>query len=177
MAPDNLQAPWRIDYIRKLDQPADVSPASGSTGCFLCDAAKPDNTPEDDARQYVLLRDERGVLMLNRYPYTNGHLLAAPLQHIAELDAMTPAQRAGLMELANLGCQALRATSNPQGFNIGMNLGRCAGAGVPGHAHLHIVPRWAGDANFMQAVGGVRVIPQSLEDSYAQLKEALAGLP
>lgn len=166
----NLWAPWRIDYIRGLE------PASGGAdkpGCFLCDAASPDPSPEDMDRRLLLINDDRGVLMLNRYPYTNGHLLVAPHDHVGDLSDLTPAARAGLMELAELGGRLLRQTMNPQGLNIGMNLGRSAGAGVPGHLHLHVVPRWQGDVNFMDVVGGIRVIPQAIEESYAALKEAL----
>lgn len=114
--------------------------------------------------------------MLNRYPYTNGHLLAAPHEHIGDISDLSPAQRSGLMELSELGGRLLRTAMQPQGLNIGMNLGRCAGAGLPGHAHMHIVPRWNGDVNFMQTIGQVRVIPQALEASYQMLKEAMVAL-
>lgn len=166
----NLWAPWRIDYIRGLD-----SEKSGgdSPTCFLCEAGKVGQSPEDMDRQLILRSDERGVLMLNRYPYTNGHLLVAPHDHVADLSDMTATTRTGLMELTELGGRLLRHTMNPQGLNIGMNLGRSAGAGVPGHLHMHVVPRWQGDVNFMDVVGGVRVIPQAIEASFAALKEAL----
>eukprot|EP00752_Nemacystus_decipiens_P016097 g14393.t1 len=121
----------------------------------------------------ILLIDERGALMMNRYPYSNGHLLIAPKKHVADISDLSPAERAGLMELADLGCRLLRKTMHCQGVNMGMNLGRCAGAGVPGHCHMHLVPRWNGDSNFMQVVAGARVIPQALEESYAMLLEAL----
>ena len=123
----------------------------------------------------ILLSDERGTLMLNRYPYTNGHMLAAPHDHVGDISDMTAVQRAGLMELCEHGSRLLRKTMNPQGINIGMNLGRCAGAGLPGHAHMHVVPRWSGDVNFMQTIGQVRVIPQALEESFRMLKAAMPG--
>ncbi|MFP4145421.1 MAG: HIT family protein [Phycisphaeraceae bacterium] len=171
MTHTTIWAPWRIDYIRGLDESApDIE---DSTGCFLCDAGRADLPGEDREKLLVLASDERGVLLMNRYPYTNGHLLAAPREHLADLDEMTPDQRAGLMELAALGQRALKQTMNPQGINLGMNLGRCAGAGLPGHAHLHIVPRWSGDVNFMEVVGQVRVIPEALQRSYKQLKDAI----
>jgi ATP adenylyltransferase len=166
----NLWAPWRIDYIQGLD-PQQPKPAG--PGCFLCDAVEPNLTADQLHERLVLVRDARGVLMMNRYPYTNGHLLAAPTAHAPDLSDMTAEQRAGLMELAELGGRLLQRAMNAQGLNIGMNIGRCAGAGVPGHLHLHIVPRWAGDVNFMEVTGRVRVIPQALEESYRALREAL----
>jgi ATP adenylyltransferase len=171
MRHENLWAPWRLSYIKGLD--SFEQDQGDSPGCFFCDACRPELTPEQQQQQLILLRDNRGVLMLNRYPYTNGHLLAAPLEHVGDLNDLTPNQRAGLMELAALGQRVLSAAMSPQGFNIGMNLGRCGGAGVPGHMHLHVVPRWNGDVNFMQVVGGVRVIPQALEESYQSLKDMI----
>jgi len=167
----NLWAPWRIGYLEGLaddtaDQPEDRT-------CFLCEAVRDGLSESQLSDRLVLVSDQRGVLMLNRYPYINGHLLAAPRRHVGDLADLTPTQRADLMELAVLGQQALRQVMNPQGFNIGMNLGRCAGAGVPGHAHLHVVPRWHGDVNFMRVVGEVRVIPQALATSYSALKKAV----
>lgn len=185
----NLWAPWRISYLKGLDH-AGAQASAGSTPaqhavhpqpkghapddrCFLCDAADPHLTYDQRAQRLVLCRHDHGILLLNRYPYTNGHLMVAPPEHIAELDEMTPDQRAGLMELAALAQRLLRATMNPHGLNLGMNLGRCAGAGVPGHAHLHVVPRWHGDVNFMDAVAGVRVIPEALARTYDQFRAAL----
>ncbi len=169
----NLWAPWRIGYIQGLESSARETSRDSGAGCFLCAAADNRSSETDRDDQLVLLRDERGVLMLNRYPYTNGHLLAGPLDHVADLSDLAPEARAGLMELAELGGRLLRKVMNPQGLNIGINLGRCAGAGVPGHLHMHIVPRWHGDVNFMDVVGGVRVIPQAIEESFAALKGAL----
>lgn len=191
MTRENLWAPWRIDYIKGLDPAADPgSPAPDaadpdrdaaptgkpSCGCFLCDLADDDLTEDRYPHALLLLRDPRGMLLLNRYPYTNGHLLIAPTEHLADLTNMTPRQQTDLMTLTDLACRTLQAAMNPQGMNVGMNLGRCAGAGVPGHAHLHVVPRWHGDANFMQVLADVRVVPQSLDNTYAQLKDALDKL-
>lgn len=167
---NNLWAPWRIGYIQGLgpEEPADK-------GCFLCDCAE----AEGDARckeQLILLKDERGIILLNRYPYTNGHLLVAPFAHVGELSDLAPEQRHGLIDLADLGCRVLKRAMNPQGFNVGVNIGRCAGAGVPGHIHLHVVPRWAGDVNYMQTLGGVRVIPQAMDEAYDQLSRAIAAI-
>lgn len=170
----NLWAPWRMSYIRKLAASPD-KPA-GDAGCFLCNAAQVTTGSRQAIEQLVLLRDERGLLMLNRYPYTNGHLLVSPLVHVGELSDLTSQQRANVMELTELGTRLLKAAINPQGVNIGINMGRCAGAGVPGHLHVHLVPRWNGDTNFMHTVGRVQVIPQALEESFAYLSEVLAGL-
>ncbi len=161
-------------YISGLD--ADEAPTDRDGGCFLCDATADDISDVERDRLLVLKRDERGVLMLNRYPYTNGHLHAAPHEHVRDISDLSAGQRAGLMELCDLGVRLLRKTMNPQGINLGMNLGRCAGAGLPGHAHMHIVPRWNGDVNFMQTVGQVRVIPQALDESFTLLKGALTSI-
>jgi ATP adenylyltransferase len=161
-------------YISGLD--ADEAASGSAEGCFLCDAAVEGLDDAQHENLLVLLRDKRGVLMLNRYPYTNGHLLAAPHAHVGDISELTPAQRAGLMELCELGSRLLRKTMNPQGINIGMNIGRCAGAGLPGHVHMHIVPRWNGDVNFMHTVGQVRVIPMALEASFKMLKDALGSM-
>lgn len=160
-------------YISGLDAGDSPSDTAGGSGCFLCDAADESLGEEDLVRMLVLKRDERGILMLNRYPYTNGHLLAAPHEHVGDISDLTADQRAGLMELCELGSRLLRETMQTQGINIGMNLGRCAGAGLPGHVHMHVVPRWNGDVNFMQTVGQVRVIPQALEESFSMLKSRL----
>ncbi|MEM6751080.1 MAG: HIT domain-containing protein, partial [Planctomycetota bacterium] len=137
------------------------------------DAVRGDLTPQEAQDRLVLLCDHRGALMLNRYPYANGHLLAVPHAHVPSLSSLTPEARTGLMELAALAERLLTRAMHAQGVNLGMNLGRCAGAAEPGHIHLHAVPRWSGDVNFMQATGGLRVIPQALEDSYQRLREAL----
>ncbi len=164
----NLWAPWRISYLEGLGEPP-----VGDAGCFLCDTAKAELTAESRAKHLLLLRDERGMILLNRFPYTNGHLLVAPAAHVADLSDLAAAERHGLIDLADVANRLLKGALNAQGVNLGMNLGRCAGAGVPGHAHLHAVPRWHGDVNFMEVVGGVRVIPQALERSYERLRDEL----
>lgn len=171
----NLWAPWRMAYIRSL-APGTQPEESGR--CFLCAAAEATVTPGSDAarERLVLHRDDFGVILLNRFPYTNGHLLIAPLEHIAELSDLTREQRGGLMELTDHACRILRAAVNPQGMNVGVNLGRCAGAGLPGHVHVHVVPRWNGDTNFMAVVGDVRVVPEALDKSYDILAAAHATL-
>ena len=173
MRHQNLWAPWRISYLKGLvDTPGSTE---GKDDCFLC-AAFRDMDESEKRERMILLVDERGALMMNRYPYSNGHLLIAPKKHVADISDLSPEERAGLMELADLGCRLLRKTMHCQGVNMGMNLGRCAGAGVPGHCHMHLVPRWNGDSNFMQVVAGARVIPQALEESYEMLCEAMEEL-
>jgi len=166
-----------MSYLKSLaDDPATPPGEPGPpsiTGCFLCDAVLPDQSDEQKHNMLVLLCDERGVLMMNRYPYSNGHVLVAPHQHAADISDLTPQARAGIMELADLASRAMRQALNCQGINLGMNLGRSAGAGVPGHCHMHLVPRWNGDVNFMQVVAGARVIPQALEESYQALHSAI----
>lgn len=176
MDDSTLWAPWRLPYILGLTDEDNDAPAPTGSGCFLCDAAAVEAGSDDARARLVLVRDDRGVLLLNRYPYTNGHLLAAPAAHVASLSDMSADQRSGLMELTALGETLLNTAVNPQGMNLGINLGRCAGAGLPGHVHMHLVPRWSGDTNFMAAVGRVRVIPQALEESYAHLSAVLAKL-
>jgi ATP adenylyltransferase len=158
---DALWAPWRLDYIKTV--------ADGPKECFLCAAAQ---APERDAANLVVARSAHCLLMLNKYPYVNGHLLVAPYRHEAGLSDLPAEERAEMMELLVHGQRLLTAAANPQGFNMGLNIGPCAGAGVPGHVHAHIVPRWAGDTNFMSVVGQVRIIPQALEETFRLLTEA-----
>lgn len=171
MRHQNLWAPWRINYLQGLVENDSAEQEPG--GCFLCAAFEETMTEQQRAERMILLVDDRGALMMNRYPYSNGHLLIAPKAHVADISDLTAQARAGLMELADLGGRLLRKAMHCQGINMGMNLGRCAGAGVPGHCHMHLVPRWNGDSNFMQVVAGARVIPQALEDSYATLLDEL----
>lgn len=170
----NLWAPWRMSYIRQLAVSPDKPPTD--PGCFLCRAGETEPHSPAAREQFILHHTEHGVLMLNRYPYTNGHLLVAPLVHAGELSDLSPAIRGDLMELTELGSRLLQAAIHPQGINIGINMGRCAGAGVPGHLHIHLVPRWNGDTNFMHTIGQVHVIPQALEESHSWLSEVLKKL-
>lgn len=174
MRHQNLWAPWRISYLKGLvDASASAEACPDAPGgCFLCEAFSELGSAEVRERM-ILLTDDRGSLMMNRYPYSNGHLLVSPKKHVADISDLSSVERAGLMELADLGNRLLRKAMHCQGVNMGMNLGRCAGAGVPGHCHMHLVPRWNGDTNFMQACAGARVIPQALEESYEMLLDAL----
>ncbi len=159
-----LWAPWRIGYLK------DQTRKTGESGCFLCEAIE---RPDEDDSRLVLHRDEAGMILMNRYPYTNGHLMVAPRSHVGRLRHFTAEQRAGLMELTTLAERLIQAVLDPQGLNIGINVGRPAGAGLPGHLHVHLVPRWGGDTNFMDVVGNIRVIPQALEETYRELAAAL----
>lgn len=141
-------------------------------GCIFCDAAAADS----DEKNLVLYRGEKSFMLLNRYPYTSGHLMIAPYEHVARLSAATDAATAEMMRLTRLAELALEEVYRPDGLNVGMNLGEAAGAGFEQHIHLHILPRWKGDANFMTSVGETRIIPEALEDTYAKLKQKLGAL-
>ncbi len=176
MSHQNLWAPWRMQYVQQLDGSAGTANEGDGSDCFLC-AATAVTLGTDEAREHhVLVNDRRGLILLNRYPYTNGHLLIAPTQHLADLSDLDSRQRLDLIDLVTLAEGLLRTAINPQGLNIGINLGRCAGAGLPGHVHVHAVPRWHGDTNYMQAIGCVRVIPQALEESYEHLADSIKKL-
>ena len=160
-----LYAPWRLDYIKAV--------ADGPKECFLCKTAK---EPEHDEQNLVLARFTHCLLMLNKYPYVNGHLLVAPYRHAPTPLECNQEERSEVMELLTLGQQALTIAMNPQGFNVGINIGKCSGAGLPGHVHAHIVPRWNGDINFMTVIGNVRIIPQAIDEAYKLLKRAISEI-
>ena len=167
--PENLWAPWRMEYIRSIGD-------ESKSGCFLCDYR---DAPQEDAGNHVICRTDHAFLMMNRFPYTNGHLLVAPLGHKADLEDLSDAQMNGLWYLTRDAKVLLTDTLHPHGFNVGINFGLCAGAGLPGHLHLHVVPRWNGDTNFMAVLGDVRIIPESLDRLHKDLVGAVAklGLP
>jgi ATP adenylyltransferase len=152
-----MWAPWRMAYI--------LSDQDIEAGCIFCDHPR----QQRDAEHHILWRSHAAFVILNRYPYNNGHLMVVPYAHVASLTDLTAAQRSDLVELT-AACEAiLRQTLRPTGFNIGLNLGAAAGAGIAAHLHFHIVPRWAGDTNFMTVVGELRVLPQTLEQTYQLL--------
>jgi len=158
---ERIWAPWRQSY---------VSNAKSNNSCIFC----PDHAGKDDRERLILIRSHYSLMMLNRYPYTGGHLMVAPLKHAAELDDLFDDE---LLDLMHLLCRAqslLKRVASPDGFNVGINLGRAAGAGVEEHLHIHIVPRWNGDSNFMTVVGDVRVIPDGLMEAFERLSAALA---
>ena len=172
---DHLHAPWRMAYIESLEKGAGQHDplAKAHGGCFLCAAARFDEAdePEPDAmrRRLVLWRSEHCVCVINRYPYTNGHLMVAPRRHESDYPNLSDDEAIDLHRQTRRAVELLRDKLNPQGFNLGINLGSAAGAGVPGHLHRHVVPRWAGDVNFMAVVGEVRIVPQALEQLYDAL--------
>jgi ATP adenylyltransferase len=160
----NLWAPWRAEYIRGLSE-------SSASDCFLCDYA---GDPQHDRQNHVLWRTPDCLVVMNRFPYTNGHLLIAPLAHVASLSEVGAAALAQMTQAACHAEAILGEVVHAQGFNIGINLGRCAGAGLPGHVHAHVVPRWSGDTNFMTTVAGTRLIPEDMDDLTARLRSAAA---
>ena len=135
-------------------------------GCFLCRSAA---SSEDEAN-LVLYRNQSCMAVLNRYPYNTGHVMVSPLRHVGELEALTKQELDDFMDLCLVAVAALRAAFNPEGFNLGANLGKVAGAGLPGHLHMHLVPRWEGDTNFMPVVAGAKVLPETLEETYRRLR-------
>lgn len=174
MSNDPLWAPWRMEFIQggasnSLPEPPEEAFLPGADrSCFICQAAA------DPSRQRLVVeRNEHCITVLNRYPYNNGHLLVAPNRHWAELDDLPEEVEAAILRMIRRMASALGATMQPHGFNIGVNLGRAAGAGLPGHLHWHIVPRWNGDTNFMPALGAGKIIPQSLESLMAVLCDNL----
>ena len=174
-APAALNAPWRSGYIDDLGSAERRSgPPSVSSGCFIRDYWL---SPQDDAKNHVIVRTVDGLIMLNKFPYAGGHLLVALGEGRPRLMDYPAAQRAKLWEMTDLAADLMERTLEPQGINIGLNQGRAAGAGVPQHVHVHLVPRWGGDVNFMAVVAGVRVISFSLEkmaDRYRAVWGAMA---
>lgn len=165
----NLWAPWRLDYVKSLAGQDDA-------GCFLCRYA---TTPDKDRENLVIWRTERCLTLFNRFPYANGHLLIAPIAHKAELHDLDEPTLDELICLTRDAQRLIREATCCHGSNVGMNFGKCAGAGLPGHLHVHIVPRWEGDINFMAVLADTRVIPQSIDalrDRMAEVARQL-GLP
>lgn len=168
----SLWAPWRLAYIRALESQADAAKASPPAGNpnFLADYWA---HPERDQAQHVVHRDARGMVLLNRYPYTNGHLLVALGEPQPTIDRYAPADRAHFWRLMELAMDLCEHAFAPQGMNVGINLGRAAGAGLPEHLHGHVVPRWNGDTNFMSVLGATRMIPDALERTFDAYRAVL----
>ena len=156
-----LWSPWRYDYVAAAGQP----PSS----CVFCVGQDTRNDPD----RLIVFRGVHNFIILNLFPYTSGHLMVAPYTHIASLGEASAEQTSEMMELAKRGIAALGKLYAPEGFNIGLNLGHCAGAGVREHFHLHVVPRWIGDANFLSITGETRVLPEELSTTYRRLSEVL----
>lgn len=164
---DNLQrlwTPWRMAYIKDPDHT--------SEGCPFC--VLPDRGPEHDRDTLIVYRAKWTFAILNAYPYNPGHLMTVPYRHVATLDELTPEELHELADLCQRGVRALRAASGPHAFNIGMNIGGLAGAGIADHLHQHVVPRWGGDTNFMPVISHTRVLPELLEETYDRLLPAFA---
>ena len=181
--PDAIWAPWRMAYLEDLHEgsdrdagencPADNTTQSNdgpSTGSFLLDYW---NQPELDAPHHVLVRNDHGFIMPNKYPYSNGHLLVALGDARPSLTDYAPEQREQLWKLVDQAAALVERAIEPQGMNIGINQGRAGGAGVPCHLHVHVMPRWNGDTNFISTVGGIRVIPSALEMMYERFMRAI----
>ncbi len=153
-----IWAPWRIDYVTKEKE--DV--------CIFCEKPK----EKDDRKNLILYRGESGFIILNRYPYSNGHLMSVPYRHTSDLSELSDSERLELMNLTIMCVELLRVIK-PDGFNVGMNLGRVAGAGIDDHLHFHVVPRWNGDTNFMPVIGDLKVMPEYLDQTYLRLAQEL----
>ena len=153
---DKLWAPWRITYVQSESDP----------GCIFCEKPSQDT----DEENLIVDRNEHAFSMLNAYPYNNGHIMVIPYRHIAELENLTKEETLSMMSLVNISIGKLKKHLKPQGFNVGINLGKIAGAGIDQHVHMHIVPRWNGDTNFMPVVSETKIISQSLKELYKVLK-------
>jgi len=159
---DQLWAPWRFDYIKSADK-------TNSRGCIFVDLPAQNN----DRENLILARGEHAFVILNRFPYTSGHLMVAPYRHTADMSELNDAELLEINQLVRDCLKWIKAAFQPDGFNVGVNLGSAGGAGIPSHIHWHIVPRWNGDTNFITSVGNVRVIPQSLEASFDLLRNVV----
>ncbi len=152
-----IWAPWRIEYIQ-MEKPK---------GCILCEKPKQNN----DALNYILYRGNKNFVIMNSYPYNPGHLMIAPYRHIGNLEELTDEELHEHFEIVSRSIRLLKQVFNPGGFNIGINIGKIAGAGIVDHFHTHIVPRWPGDTNFMPVISEVRVVPEALAETYKKLKD------
>ena len=155
---DRLWSPWRYRYVSK----------QGLGECIFCVKI----AENDDKKNYIIHRAEKNFVLLNLYPYTSGHLMVAPYRHVPTLAESDPAALEEMMLLAQRAETALEKAYHPKGFNMGLNIGESAGAGIAGHIHMHVLPRWPGDANFMTTIGETRVMPEDLDTTYEKLKEA-----
>jgi len=157
---DHLWSPWRYQYVTKAS-------STNAGGCIFCDKPK-----EADEKALIVHRGEHNFVLLNLYPYTNGHLMIAPYEHVATLQGASEATLLEMMKLTKHAEGILWKLYHPEGINIGMNLGECAGAGVAGHIHMHLLPRWMGDASFMSVIGETRVLPETLDTTWRRISAA-----
>jgi ATP adenylyltransferase len=156
---ETMWSPWRMKYVTDNNHP---------DSCVFCTAPSLPDGPEN----LIVHSGEKAYVILNRYPYTSGHLMIVPFEHQPSIEALDPAVRAEMMELVNTALGVLRKVYAPQGFNVGINLGAAAGAGIAEHVHIHIVPRWVGDTNFMSTVGETRILPEELDVTRQRLADA-----
>ncbi|MDR7417539.1 MAG: HIT domain-containing protein [Armatimonadota bacterium] len=156
-----LWAPWRLSYVASPPAP----------GCVFCQAPQ----AGDDRSALIVYRAPLAYVILNRYPYNSGHLMVVPFRHVARLDHLTAEESQALIMLVSQAIQGLERAMSPDGFNVGLNLGRAAGAGIDDHLHVHVVPRWSGDTNYMPVLGDTKVLPQHLDETYAALASAMAA--
>lgn len=163
---DVLWSPWRYDYIKSGEQ----KPTADLSSCVFCGLL---NSSANDEEKFILYRAEHNFVILNIYPYISGHLMIVPYEHLADLDAAAKTITDELMDLSKRCQTALRSAYQPNGFNLGMNFGKAAGAGVAEHFHMHILPRWVGDANFMTSVSETRTIPETLQTTYEKLRNKI----
>jgi ATP adenylyltransferase len=154
-----LWASWRMKYVQ--NEPKE-------SGCVFCNAL----AQADGVENLIVARGKHSFVILNKFPYTSGHLMVTPLEHKASLEELEPAARAEIMELVSQSVVILRSVYHPEGFNVGINIGKSAGAGIPGHMHMHVVPRWGGDTNFMSTVGQTRVLPETPDETYGRIRQA-----
>jgi ATP adenylyltransferase len=159
---EHIWAPWRMKYVA----------GERPEGCIFCTAPQ----AGDDEAHLIAFRGEHNFVILNAFPYNNGHVLVVPYEHLADITQLSEKQACEMFWLARMCVKAMQACMRPDGVNIGMNVGQAAGAGIADHIHLHIVPRWSGDTNFMSTVGGTRVVPQSLDECSRSLAPALAAV-
>ena len=158
-----IWAPWRLRYVKEATE------GEKRGGCFICEAYN--SPPEKDPENLLLYRGERALVILNRFPYNTGHLMVCPVRHTGDFLSLLPEEMAEIDRLLKRSVEVLKRAYNPDGFNIGLNLGKVSGGSVDTHIHYHVVPRWMGDTNFMPVTAGVKVIPQSLDETYRLLKE------
>lgn len=157
-----LWTPWRMSYIKSAERMSE---------CFLCEALS-----KSDSEALIVHRSGRVFVILNAYPYNTGHVMVAPYRHVADLEGLDGEESVDLLETVKRSIRALKSEYTPQGFNVGINLGRVSGAGLESHVHVHIVPRWSGDTNFMPIVGGAKVLPEDLGTTWSRLRKAFESV-
>jgi ATP adenylyltransferase len=162
--PERLWSPWRMEYIRRGE-------GDNTSGCIFCDV--PAAGEDQDEANHLLARGQVSFALLNAFPYNPGHLMVAPYRHVGDYEELTAEELAEMTALVGAAIRAMREEAGPHGFNLGMNLGQVAGAGIADHLHLHLVPRWGGDTNFMPVVGQTKVLPELLSETYQRLRPRL----